>query len=169
MRYYDYLNQNKDNIEESLERLFVNYKVQPVGYGYIDCIVMKNNFEGFVKELSNLGVAIYMSGWWCYVNPSHPLNNGCPHGMGGPQSEYYEGWFSELQNDYYDIGDNLVDNIKETYDGQLIISINMKVISDIYNLLMSDFRYTPKDFIKENKCVMPGLWLLVPDNWRRNK
>ena len=167
MRYLDYLNQNRENIVGHLELILNEYKVQPVGSGYIDCIVMKYNFKDFIKEVTRLGVVINISSWWCYVNSSHPITPECPHGMGGPISEYYEGWFSELQNDFYDVGEEIVDKLLESYDSQLVYSINMKVINDINDLLKIPFRYTPNDYIEGNKCVMTGLWLLVPDDWKR--
>jgi len=34
-------------------------------------------------------------------------------------------------------------------------------------MLEIPFKYTPNDYIKENKCVNPGLWLIVPDKWKR--
>ncbi len=167
MKYFDYLEQNKNNITECLDGIFKRYKVQPVGYGYVDCITMRDKFEDFVNDISELGVVVNISSWWCYVNPNNPSNCGCPQGIGGPLSEYYDGWFSELQNDLYDVGEVLIDNIKEEYDLQLLTSINMKVINDINYLLKTPFKYTPIDVIEGNKCVVPGLWLLVPNDWRR--
>ena len=41
-----------------LEKLLTKYKVQPVGIGYIDCIVMMDNFEDFIKEIPSLGILI---------------------------------------------------------------------------------------------------------------
>ncbi len=38
MRYFDYLEINKNEFVTQLERILTLYKVQPVGNGYIDCI-----------------------------------------------------------------------------------------------------------------------------------
>jgi hypothetical protein len=87
--------------------------------------------------------------------------------MGGPKSEYYEGWFSELQNDLYEVDKEKVDSNMNFYDRQSVYSTNMQTIEGIQKMLKEPFRYTPTDYIQGNKCVMPSLWLLVPDAWKR--
>ncbi len=82
--YYDFLENNKKKIVDQLDKSIAKYKVQPVGNGYIDCIVMKDNLDGFIKEISDLGILISNASWWCYVYPNESNNTGCPHGMGGP-------------------------------------------------------------------------------------
>jgi hypothetical protein len=165
MKYFDYLESNKEYLVEQLERILTLYKVQPVGNGYIDCIIMKNNLKQFIDEVSALGILISDVSWWCYVDPVD--STGCPHGMGGPRSDYYEGWFSELQNDLYEVDKEKIDSLINLFDKQSVISINMQTLEDIENILKVPFRYTPTDYIQENKCVMTGIWLLVPDDWMR--
>ena len=167
MRYYDFLEGNKKAIVKNLEILMTKYKVEPVGNGYIDCIIMKDDLERFVKEIGDIGVLITYASWWCYVGPNESNNAGCPHGMGGPSSIYYEGWFSELQNDFYELDKNIIDKVLLSYDKQLIYSLNLNTLDGIRKMLEEPFRYTPNDYIAENKCVNPGLWLLVPDTWKR--
>jgi len=121
MKYLDVLEMNKVEIIERLEGLLIKHKVEPVGNGYIDCIVMKNNLEEFIICVSDLGILVPYASWWCYVDPSDS-NNGCPHGMGGPQSIYYEGWFSELQNDLFSLDEQLIDSAMLSFDKQLIYS-----------------------------------------------
>jgi len=166
MIYFDFLELNKNEITEKLEILLQKYKVQPVGNGYIDCIIMKENLEEFVEELTTLGIVISDVTWWCYVNPDD-IDTGCPHGMGGPRSKHYKGWFSELQNKMYEVEEEIINTILESYNKGLIKLTNISTIDGINNLLREPFRYTPKEYIKGNKCVMPALWLLVPDDWRR--
>lgn len=98
MKYYDFLENNRTDIVEKLEILLTSYKVEPVGNGYIDCIIMKDKLNDFIKEVSELEILITDVNWWCYVNPNEAESTGCPHGMGGPHSQYYEGWFSELKS-----------------------------------------------------------------------
>lgn len=143
------------------------YKVEPVGYGYIDCIIMKDKLDEFIKEVSTLGVLIIYASWWCYVDPYESNHTGCPHGMGGPESIYYEGWFSELQNDFYELDEKIIDNVVASYDKQMVYALNMKSLDGIKRMLEIPFKYTPYEYIKDNKCVNPGLWLLVPDDWKR--
>lgn len=167
MRYFDYLESKKKEIVVQLETLFTFYKVQPVGNGYIDCIVMKDKLEEFIKEITSLGVLITDVSWWCYVNPSKIESADCPHGMGGPISTFYDGSFSELQNDFFEADVEKVNLILNSYNKDSIYSLNIQTIDEIKNMLNKPFRYTPSDFIEGNKCVMPGLWLLVPDDWKR--
>lgn len=168
MKYYDFLELNKKEIVEQLKILMTKYKVQPVGYGYIDCIVMKDKMAQFIEEVSTLGILITYASWWCYVNPNESINTCCPHGMGGPHSIYYDGWFSELQNDFYDgLDEKIIEDLLLSYDKQLVYSLNMKTIDGIKKMLEKPFRYTPTDYIEGNKCVTAGLWLLVPKDWKR--
>ena len=50
------------NIDEktknALDKLLLTYKIQPVGWGYIDCITVKENVSGFVKSLTELGIKV---------------------------------------------------------------------------------------------------------------
>jgi len=166
MKYLDALELNKVEIIERLEELLIKHKVEPVGDGYIDCIIMKNNLEEFIINVSNLGILAPYASWWCYVDPSDS-DNSCPHGMGGPQSIYYDGWFSELQNDLFSLDEQLIDEAMLSFDKQLVYSLNLKTFDGIKKMLEIPFKYTPNDYIKENKCVNPGLWLIVPDEWKR--
>ncbi|WP_203364727.1 hypothetical protein [Bacillus sp. REN10] len=169
MKYFDYLELNKNEFVTHLEHILTLYKVQPVGNGYIDCIVMKNDLKGFIKEITTLGILITDVSWWCYVKPTNDNESTeCPHGMGGPESEYYEGWFSELQNDFFEADVEKVNSIINSYDKHSIYSLNMQIIDEIKNMLNTPFRYTPTEYIEGNKCVMPGLWLLVPEDWKRS-
>lgn len=166
MKYFDVLELNKQVIIQRLESLLLKYNVQPVGNGYIDCIIMKSNLIEFIMEVNNLGILIPYASWWCYVDPSNS-NNGCPHGMGGPQSIYYDGWFSELQNDLFSLDEQSVEDTMQSYDKQLINSLNRKTFDGIKKLLEIPFKYTPNDYFNENKCINPGLWLIVPADWKR--
>jgi len=167
MKYFDYLELNKNYIVKQLEILFTEYKVQPVGNGYIDCIVIKSKMDEFIRKVGELGILIYVVNWWCYVDPNESANSGCPHGLGGPKSEYFEGWFSELQNDFIKVDDASIKRITENYDKDSVYELNMKTSIEILKILKTPFRYTPHDYIAENKCVTPSLWLLVPDSWKR--
>ncbi|MET3290597.1 UNVERIFIED_CONTAM: hypothetical protein ABID98_003167 [Brevibacillus sp. OAP136] len=119
----------------------------------------------FVNEITALGVIISDVTWWCYVDPVNP--KGCPHVLGGPKSEYYAGWFSELQNDMFEADKGKVDALMNFYDMQCVNSTNMQTLEEIENILKVPFRYTPTDFIQGNECVMTGIWLHVPDDWKR--
>ncbi|WFA82699.1 hypothetical protein [Paenibacillus amylolyticus] len=166
MKYFDYLRTYKEDIVKRLESSIHEYKVQPVGNGYIDCIVMKDNLRKFVKDLSTIGIFVSDVTWWCYVNPNNESSE-CPHGMGGPVSEYYEGWFSELQNESYEVNKKETVSIMKNHDTQLIYSINDKTLDKIDTILKVPFCYTPTEYIEANKCVIPAVCLTVPDEWKR--
>lgn len=168
MKYYDFLESNKKEVIEGLEKLMRLYKVEPVGNGFIDCIVMKNKLEEFIIEVSNLGLLVAAASWWCYVNSNESEHTGCPHGMGGPCSTYYGGWLSELQNDIYELDEGIIKDILALYNKQSIYTANIKTLNKIKSILEIPFRYTPTEYIDSNKCVNPGLWLLVPNNWKNS-
>jgi len=167
MNYIDFLETNKEYITKELEIIFKKYKVQPVGNGYIDCIIKKPELGAFVEEISSLGIIIISSSWWCHVESYSQSERGCPHGLGGPRSEYYNGWFSELQNEFYDVEESLLNKLSESFDKQRIRVSNLNTLKGIEERLSITFMYTPTEYIEGNRCVVPGIWLFVPDNWVR--
>lgn len=119
--------------KEKLNLLIKKYKVQPVGNGYLDCIVVENAVD-FVNELSNIGVNVTNISLWCHCTEKHKHIYNCPHGMGGPRSKYYEGWFSEMCHV------PLID-----------VKGNDMAINYITDRIKSEPFYSP--------CLVPGLWL----------
>jgi hypothetical protein len=81
---------------------------------------MKDNLVDFINEITSLGILINDVSWWCFVNPTKKDSTKCPHGMGGPTSEYYEGWSSELQNDLCEADGEKVNSILNSYDKESI-------------------------------------------------
>jgi len=134
MKYYDFLNASKESIVEQVEYSLQLHKVQPVGNGYIDCIVMKENLDQFVNDISSIGILISDVSWWCYVNPNQQ-SIGCPHGMGGPGSDFYDGWFSELQNDMYEADKARIESIISLFDKSLVQKLNKETVYRIRELL----------------------------------
>ena len=120
------------NIE--LDKLLQKYNIQPVGNGYIDCIIMKENVKPFLQELTKINVFVTGVSWWCHCTKEHESKYHCPHGMGGPKSKYYEGWFSEMAVRHKDI-----------YDGN----------QNAENYILYGVKAEP--FYSE--CLVPGLWL----------
>ena len=118
-----------------LDGLIEKYKVQPVGCGYIDCIVTFDNVFGFINDLSNANIKITGLTWWCYCKKN---GFGCPHGMGGPLSRYYEGWFSETVWPIIEFENNeqVAAYIKNPGDSEI------------------------------SECFVPALWLDVPADWK---
>jgi len=115
-----------------LDNLMRQYKVQPVGQGYIDCIVSMENVLGFIRALSSVDIKVSALTWWCHCRGQ---NSSCPHGMGGPPSIYYDGWFSEMCH---------VSMVEFEHNEQLITYLKEH----------SDERI--------QECFVPALWLDIP-------
>ncbi len=166
MKYTEYLETNKETIQYKLNEIIRNNRVQPVGNGYIDCIVLKADILGFMHQLSELGILVTGVSWWCHVDKENKPHSNCPHGMGGPVSKYHTGWFSELQNDMLTISEKNVERIEETNEKKLTMKSNENLIELIEKTLQVPFRFTPTEYIEDNECVVPALWLRVPDDWK---
>ena len=69
-------------------------KIQPVGDGFIDMICPPESINELLDLCNLMGLQIAGFSWWCHVTGGHE-----PCGMGGPKSEYDDGWFSEIPMD----------------------------------------------------------------------
>lgn len=86
---------------------------------------------------------------------------GCPHGMGGPESSYFDGWFSEMGFEFetFEIPTDDLEHLNDGSELQTKIeSINNTILSYI-NVLSKARGYS--------KCMTPALWLHVPEEWKR--
>ena len=123
--------------QHELDDILQKYHIQPVGNGYIDCICPEDNIISFIDEITAHGIRIIGFTWWCFVSNGHEL---C--GMGGPQNEYDDGWFSEIAMfDVHEFGTN----------------------EEIKNYLTNVWRYQNG----YKSCFVPAFYLDVPDKWRR--
>jgi len=130
-------------LKEDLDDLLEKSKAQPVGWGYIDCIIKPDNVTEFVNKLTEMDIRISALTWWCDCTDKKMNHDGCPHGMGGPDSRFYDGWFSEMPWDYVRC-DDFEDN------------------TEVLNYIFSNFPQS-EDYLP---CLIPALWLDVPDDWR---
>ncbi|MCL2487218.1 MAG: hypothetical protein FWE80_00875 [Oscillospiraceae bacterium] len=130
----DKLYEENKMLKNTLDNLIKEHKVQPVGSGYTDCIISFGESFDFINALSNIGINVYGVTWWCHCKNDV---TGCPHGMGGPLSLYYDGWFSEM---WYEM---------------LEFDRNEQVIS---------YLNSPKDK-SIFECFVPALWPDVPEDW----
>ena len=158
MDYFRYLRDQSHTIRNQLELLLEKYKVQPVGHGYIDLIVKKELVEGLINELTNHNIIIMGVTWWCHCTTESEILLGCPHGMGGPQSRYYQGWFSETQTPMYEIPKHILDKITLSELHNNALSINSQVLRFIHEKSNSEN--------SKLECMVPALWLYVPDEWK---
>lgn len=60
------------NIDEetknALDKLLIAYKIQPVGWGYIDCITIKENVSVYVNYLTELDIKVTDITWWYHCS-----------------------------------------------------------------------------------------------------
>lgn len=134
-----------------LDNLLVKHKAQPVGSGYIDIIVMRENYKDFAKDLIGNGFRIYAISWWEYVDKVGKSNT---YGMGGPRSRFYDGWFAETCMDI----DKLP--IEDHSKNKLSIVIDLvenKVLGEIDGKLIS---------YKNCLSLTPAFWIKVNKNWK---
>jgi hypothetical protein len=134
-----------------LEDILENQKAQPVGHGYIDIIVSRDNYKDFVSDLVTNDFKIKSVSWWEWCADKKEA----VYGLGGPVSIFYKGWFSEIPIDVdnfnFSAGTTNENIIKE-----IIGKIETKTIS------FSDETVT----FRESNWLTPAIWLNVPDDWR---
>lgn len=159
--YFQNLLGNSEHFQRAIDGLLQKYQVQPVGVGYIDLIVEKKKSLALIHELSSLPVAVQSISWWCHSTVETKAKYGCPHGMGGPQNMYGEGRFSECEQ--YPIIDILA--LPSSMNSDAITHqafskhCNELAANYIANVLQTQSFYSP--------CLYPGLWLRVPEHWKR--
>ncbi len=140
------------NVErkELLDKLLQDYKAQPVGNGYIDIIVMRDNYNSLAEKLLSSGFEISAISWWEYLDDVNKPNT---YGMGGPISKYYSGWFSETCTDLDELS-NLNDPNKKLE--KLIKTIENKVLGKYGKTIVS---------YKNSPSLTPAFWLEVDKEW----
>jgi len=139
--------------KDLLDTILETHKAQPVGHGYIDIIVSRENFKRFIKSLIMNGYSIKSVSWWEWC----PEGKECDYGLGGPQSNFYNGYFAELPVN--------IDDIEISADLS-----NEKVIEHIINLIEEKSITYPDERVtfKQNNWLTPAIWLDVPSSWRNN-
>jgi hypothetical protein len=134
-----------------LDDIFEKHKAQPVGHGYIDIIISRDNYKDFVSELVTEGFKIKSVSWWEWC-PDKKENE---YGLGGPDSIFYNGWFSEIPVDVDDFNFS-EDTTKENIIHEILKRIETKTIS------FSDETVT----FNQSNWLTPAIWLDAPGDWR---
>lgn len=134
-----------------LDDILQNHKAQPVGHGYIDIIVFRDNYKDFVSDLVKNGFKIKSISWWEWC-ADKKVNE---YGLGGPESHFYNGWFSEIPIDVDDFNFS-TDTTQADIIKEIIKKIETKTIS------FSDETVT----FNESNWLTPAIWLDVSDDWR---
>lgn len=135
----------------TLDNILEKHKAQPVGHGYIDIIVSRDNYKDFISVLVTTGYKIARVSWWEWCEGKQENN----YGLGGPESVFYKAWFSEISVNVDDF-DFSADTKKESIIKEVLNKIETKTIS------YSDETIT----FKESNWLTPAIWLDVPDDWR---
>ena len=131
--------------KEELDNILAQYKAQPVGSGYIDVIVKRENVRPLIEELVGNEVPIELITWWEHVEPNKTRKG---YGMGGPPSRYYDGWFSEVCFGDDEINTTVVEDIMKTIEGKEFAFGDGKTIT-----------------YQKEESLTPAFWLVVPDKW----
>lgn len=134
-----------------LDIILEKHKAQPVGHGYIDIIISRQNYKDFIYDLVTNGFKITSVSWWEWCEGK----NENEHGLGGPESIFYKGWFSEIPVEVDDFNFS-VDTTNENVLRDILNKIEAKTIS------FSDETVT----FDESNWLTPAIWLDVPEDWR---
>lgn len=157
--YLDWLRTKEKTIKPRIDALLRDYKAQEVGNGYIDLILPLEHATELIDKLTFESIAVEAISWWCHCTPESQQTLGCPHGMGGPRSRYFEGWFSELGEVVPTLellSEPAKLDVKNLFhEVQSINDEAKKHLSECQNVAW----YSP--------CLFPALWLCVPKEWRQ--
>ena len=131
-----------------LDGLLEEYKAQPVGDGYIDIIVSRENYQPFAKALIESGFFIEAISWWEYIENIEAPNS---YGMGGPRSRFYQGRFAETCTDVDDVphSNNILDAVIEIVEGKVLGEYDREQVN-----------------FKKTKSLTPAFWLKVDKSWK---
>jgi len=159
--YLKSLQSDPEKFQFFIESLLEKYQAQPVGDGYIDLILDKDISLVLIQEFTKLHVAVERLTWWCHVTAQTKTTLGCPHGMGGPQNRYGEGWFSECVQypDFFVI--EALHPLDESSMSPEIFATKCNELATHYikDVFPSEGFYSP--------CLHIGLWVHVPEGWKR--
>lgn len=135
----------------TLDNILEKHKAQPVGDGYIDIIVSRDKYTDFIIDLITSDFRIESVSWWEWCED----NKESEYGLGGPESIYFKGWFSEIPVDIDDLN-YAADTTKENIISEILSRIETKTIS---------FSDEAVAFSKSD-WLTPAIWLDVPDTWK---
>ena len=135
----------------TLDNILEKHKAQPVGHGYIDIIVSRDNYKDFISDLVISGYKIDSVSWWEWYEDKKENK----YGLGGPESFFYRGRFSEIPVNVDDFSFS-TEVTKETVISEIVNRIETKTIS---------FSNETVAF-KTSNWLTPAIWIDVPDDWR---
>jgi hypothetical protein len=156
----------QEQLQRSLDRLIEMYDGIPVGTGYIDIILLRDRYQAFIQALTHINLAVEAVSWWCRVTEEHAAQYGCPHGYGGPKTQF--GWFSKLCHDVDEVVDaSVLQALDRQFTSEAIQHINEAALALIqHKQTMPYLEHTL--FFRTHPCLTPGIWVYVPDEWTRD-
>lgn len=160
MEYMERLIKNAEKYQRKLDLIILEKKGQIVGDGYLDIIVDRNNYEKFIDALTKEEILIEGITWWLYCDNTLLKTD---YGYGGPKSWYFSGWFSELCNEFDEIN---VEKIRTRNANNYVEIINKEYKTLIKNKKTQKYSDGKHLSFIENKELMPGFWILVPNEWK---
>lgn len=159
--YWQQLISNQTYYQTEIEKLLKKYQAQPTGNGYIDLIVGRNIAIQLIEELAQLPIVVSDLSWWCLCTEESKTKLGCPHGMGGPLNRFGDGWFSEcVHYPFFELAPQGIELENRSIEADVLAKESSKILADyLENRLLHESFYS--------ECLHPGLWLYVPNEWRR--
>jgi hypothetical protein len=163
MEYTDILKNDGLDNKKILDSIIRERKGQPVGNGYIDIIIKRENIDNFINDLTKHHFIINGVSWWFYCSE---IGQKSEYGLGGPKSKYFTGWFSELYHDFDEIE---IKQIMEDNKLNYTEIINNKFKEIIYN--KQTIKYFDGNYLSFQKDIelTPGFWVYVPEEWKNEK
>ncbi|MDC0535816.1 hypothetical protein OAO18_08420 [Francisellaceae bacterium] len=131
-----------------LDGLLEEYKAQPVGDGYIDIIVSRQNYRSFAKAIIENGFIIEAISWWEYLEDNDAPNT---YGMGGPRSTFCPGWFAETCTG--------VDEVPRSNDALA------KIVEIVEGKVLGEYGGKQVSF-KKTQSLTPAFWIKVDESWK---
>jgi hypothetical protein len=159
MKYLELLKSDSEHAQRQIEVILKKFKVQPVGTGYIDLITLNDFIGDFIEELTAASILIEGVTWWCHCTDDSRAELGCPHGMGGPMSRFFNGSFFETHIQMFEIANKDINDINSINLTTIIPNINSQILKYIKNEFIQSDEYL--------ECLVPALWLSVPRDWKR--
>ncbi|QHJ71348.1 hypothetical protein [Planococcus halotolerans] len=159
MTYLEKLNHEKNDYQKLINNLVKKYKIQFVGIGYSELIIPIDIVDEFVSELTKNKIIVNLVTWWCHCTEKNEKLYNCPHGLGGPDSEYTNGWFSEMGIQAFEVDVNILERANKLPEDSKIRDINNSVLHNILKI-NEDESFSP--------CLVPAIGLYVPKEWKNN-
>lgn len=159
--YLNRLRESRMTLQPAIEMLIAECDCLVVGSGFIDIITRRPACDAFIDGATRLGVAITCATLWCECTPENERRYGCPHGYGGPM--YPGGFFAEMcERDPFDVAEAGVDmGLQDTDPDGFVAACNEFVREYVRVGISLRPEFSP--------CLVPGFWLSVPFDWRRNE